>query len=106
MRQSVPRLRRIRFKDGRPPIEIFNPIAEKGEDWARQVCESVLREHRASGHVFAGAAFVVWSPGLDVTSNVTMTGASSIPKSVIPEFVKCQIQQILTEDDFRRWMKL
>lgn len=102
MRQSYPRLRRIHFKDGRAPIEVFAPGKEKGEDWARQTIENVLREHLAAGHQIAGLAIVVWSPGCNVTtSDLTVTAASLLPALVIPEMVRACLQRRLTGNQIR-----
>lgn len=101
-RQSYPRLRRVRFKDGRAPIEIFAPSKEKGEDWARQSIENVLREHLAGGHQIAGLAIMVWSPACnEITGDMTVTAASLLPTLAIPELVRAFLQRRLTGDQIR-----
>lgn len=101
-RQSYPRLRRVRFKDGRAPIEVFAPGKEKGEDWARQTIEGVLRAHLSGGYQIAGLAIVVWSPACDViTGDLTVTAASLLPALVIPEMVRAELQRRLTGDQIK-----
>ena len=94
MRQSIPRLRRVRFKDG-ATLEILRTEADKGEDWARRLIDRVLRAHLEE-HSIAGMVLVVWSPGLDVTVEMMATPASPVSHLLIPEMVRAHLQRRLT----------
>lgn len=83
-RVSIPRLRRVRFKDGRASIEIFSPLTEHGENNVRKIIEGVLGAH---DEPIAGAAFIVWAPSGRTTSDLCIQESSNIPWVLIPTLV-------------------
>ncbi len=83
MRTSVPRLRSVRFKDGRAPLRVL-----RGDDYAVIARRRVDRVMAALDGRVAGMAIVVWGPDGASVAGMTVTPISKIPSILVPDFVR------------------
>jgi hypothetical protein len=105
-RTSTLRLRRIRFKDGRAPIEVIRKRSLQ-EERAQVLADigRVLDVHiQGESSDIAGFAFVVWSH--DTASTATLrcydNGVACV---LVPEFVKERLRHEITEKWTRAALK-
>lgn len=92
MKTSIPRLRRIRFKDGRT-IEMLRLPENPGSDgmWA-----DIRAKMESHGSEVEGYAFVVW--GGDYSTVALATGPS-LPLAYLPDYVRNRLLLQI----FERW---
>ena len=88
IRNSIPRLHSVRFKDGRAPLRIFR--AAEGSNLRSEFLSAAgdCADHR---QVMAGYVIVAW--GVDGgTSVACKTSGVPIPIMMVPEFVKTCVE--------------
>lgn len=82
-RASIPRLRSVRFKDGRAPVRVFHSQNTGLTERFKHAADEVVMFRPNMG----GYAIVAWS--IDgATSVAVRTFGTPIPMLLIPEFVK------------------
>lgn len=94
MKVSIPRLRRVRFKDGRT-IEVMRQRYDSGHTQA--FVRETVAEHFEKATFLSGCALVLWSPGNHTTVQVLNNGA--VPGELLPDFVRTA----LLCDETTRW---
>lgn len=104
-RTTTLRLRRVRFKDGRAPLEI---IRQRSVQEERAEVEARIREaldtHVAAGCRVGGFAFVVW--GHDTASTADLRCYEPcVPNLIAPDFVKERLRHEISERWMRRGLK-
>lgn len=101
-RTSTLRLRRVRFKDGRAPLEVIpQRSAQQERIEVEDQIRKVLDAHLTGGsNNIAGFAFVVWAH--DTASSADLRCyESGVPRVMVPEFVKERLRHEITE----RWTR-
>lgn len=87
VRQSIPRISRVRLKSG---ADVRIPKFIKNED--RAACErdirAVLDAHTKAGSDIAGYAFVVWAHDFASTTTSYSGPSSLVPALLIGDFVR------------------
>lgn len=93
VRNSIPRLRSVRFKDGRAPLRIFRAPATRSDQICNDFIEGVSAtvEQRPE---MDGFAIVAWAPD-GSTSVLCRTAGNAIPTLLLPEFVKTCVEDWL-----------
>lgn len=84
MKVSIPRLRRVRFKDGRC-LEVLRPGASDPAYLTRKLAAAVA-VHTARAHGPSGAAIVLWDSA-GYTTGVVVNG-TPLPGILIPDLVR------------------
>lgn len=84
MKVSIPRLRRIRYKDGRV-LEVFRPAASDPAYLSQKISETVAM-HLATATGPSGVAVVLWDSA-GYTSGRVLNG-TSLPGILIPDLVR------------------
>lgn len=106
MKTGTLRLRRVNFRDGRAPIEVFR--SRTAQDDRRDVesyVKELLDEHAAENALgIAGFAFAVWGPDNISTATARAWPISRIEPSQVPDFVRERLmfdlyRRRLTNDD-------
>lgn len=98
MKVSIPRLRRIRFKDGRT-IEVLRQ-PEKSRWVQDSLTASCAKASEWGGAGMAGFALVAWSRDGEVYVNFENDG-SRLPAGGVPQYVR----DVLLAEVASRWAK-
>lgn len=97
-RTTTLRLRRVRFKDGRAPIEVIRQRSVQEE--RSQVMDEVRATLEAhEGHI-SGFAFVVWGPDAASTAQLRSYD-TGVPRIMVPKFVEERLHHEIGE----RWTR-
>lgn len=84
MKTSIPRLRRIRFKDGRT-LDVLRPVTSDASYFQRKAFETIAT-HLANARGQSGVAIVMWdSQGYTVGRVIN---GMPIPGILIPDLVR------------------
>lgn len=94
MKTSVPRLRRVRFKDGRT-IEVLRTKPTDDQN-LRASIRNVMKVGAGFDKTLAGYAFVAW--GTDGMSIAHLQSNGQIPSILVPDFVRNRLLAEKIED--------
>ena len=95
------RIARVRFKDGRAPIEVFESKAAKS---AREIRKSIVRSSSMMadpnyfGTEVAGYITIAWDAGGRWAIGTCRSVASPINRNMLPEFVRACVHETITEE--------
>lgn len=87
------RLRRVRFKDGRAPLEIIRAPQDDWTEAVRRGIESVVRVHPTP----AGCAIVIWNADGGSTAQLVVTRGSPVMPAMVPRFAEERLRLWLAE---------
>lgn len=96
------RLRRVRFKDGRAPIEILRkaaPSTEISDDFSRSIVRCA--ETSVGGAAMVGFAIVAWADSGEVFVTYRNGDRSPVPGGGVGQYAK----DILQAEQTIRWSK-
>ena len=99
MKTSIPRLRSVRFKDGRAPLRVIRPAP--GNTCQRDQFVRTSESIATTRPYLSGYAIVAWDD--DGSTSVDMgTNGLPVPQMMVPEYIKtCLLDWIATSDSTR-----
>jgi hypothetical protein len=95
MSDMIPRLRSVRFKDGRAPLRVIRP-AEAGIYRAGFV--DISREIAGRHENMAGYVVIAWSRN-GATSTDCATAGYPVPQAMLPDFAKTCVADWLSSNN-------
>jgi hypothetical protein len=95
IRNSIPRLRSVTFKDGRAPLRIFRPAESSN---LRDSFLDNATDCAAHRHAMAGYVIIAWGPD-GGTSVACKTGGNPVPILMLPEFTKACVEDWVYSKD-------
>lgn len=85
-RQSVPRIRSVRFKSG-GEVRLLREVDYRERDYLMRDARTVLEDQKD----LAGYAIVAWGQDMSSTTTAFAGPRSRIPTMMVPEFVKSEL---------------
>lgn len=97
-RNSIPRLRSVRLKDGGAEVHVMRG-GDPRAGFALERCRAVVSQHLRDGAEIAGFAVVVWGTFGESTCCMHCEDGRPFPSILAPDFVRNR----LLADRIERW---